>query len=286
MKIFKVFTVLLLMINVGCLEPSNMLDTDTYQDVGTDTDSSKEMDILPSSGCGRAPILGGEKELLVGEMLRTYLVDIPEDYDSNFSYPIVFAFHGMGMTGKSFRLYNGLNEHIGDDAVVVHPDAAGNFPVWDTDGGQDLLFFDAMLDELSEGLCIDSARVFATGHSNGASFSNTLGCYRGDELRAIAPVSGRIADDRDEESCNGRVAVWLAHGENDFVVPFNLGKQARDYWMTENYCDNSSISVSPDACIEYNGCDDEYPVQWCTHNNRHGWPYFASEGISDFFRSF
>lgn len=292
MKLYEMFLVLFLIINVGCLERKNMLDTENYSDVGTqsNTDNSMdpeiEMDVLPSSGCGRAPLVSGENEILVNNIIRHYSVNIPSGYDQNFSYPLMFAFHGMGMNGESFKRYNDFTETIGNEAVIVYPDAIGNLPAWDINATQDLDFFDAMLDELSEGLCIDRARIFAAGHSNGASFSNTLGCYRGDILRAIAPVAGRMSDVIDEESCVGQVAVWMAHGENDFIVPFNRGVQARDYWIDENSCNDSSISITPDACIEYAGCDDEYPVQWCTHNKTHRWPDFGTEAISDFFRLF
>ena len=61
---------------------------------------------------------------------------------------------------------------------------------WDmAPDGVDVGCFDALIAKLSTTQCIDTTRVFAAGHSHGASFSNHLGCYRSDVVRAIAPVA-------------------------------------------------------------------------------------------------
>ncbi len=311
MKLFKICLVIFLLINVGCLDSGDTSYTDAESEdaagiinaeisdadidnpeAGTFADNESslaifmDMDDLSASGCGVPPPVRGKKIIRVNGVFRTFFVDVPDNYDPNRLYPLVFAFHGMGFNGNSFRLYCGLSEVMGEDAIVVYPDAVGDQLAWELKDSQDLLFFDAMLDKLLNRLCIDHTRIFATGHSKGASFCNTLGCYRGDVLRAIAPVEGRSVAFRDGDTCIGQVAVWMAHGKNDLIVPFSIGKLSRDYWMDTNGCSNRSISVYPDECVEYSGCDKEYPVQWCPHRKGHRWPGFAAEAISDFFLSF
>jgi poly(3-hydroxybutyrate) depolymerase len=200
------------------------------------------------------------------------------------AYPLVFGFHGATTSAALFRSarYGNLLSAMGDSAIVVHADALGNPTAWNNQA--DVPFFDAMLVLLEQSLCVDEQRVFATGHSSGGFFTNTLGCQRGDVLRAIAPVSG--GGPFGGSRCTGEVAVWLAHGENDMTVPFATGEMSRDSWLGRNGCDAASTPTGvPAECVDYTGCDPGLPVRWCVHQNGHNWPSFAAQGIWDFFGS-
>jgi polyhydroxybutyrate depolymerase len=240
-----------------------------------------------SSGCGQQPPAQVPAQVDVNGTTGTFLVDVPAGYDPNTPMPIVFAFHGAGSSGETFRgqFYGNLLSTLSSDFIVVHPDALdGN--AWDT--ATDIPFFDAMLALLSSTYCIDENRIFATGHSAGGFFSNNLGCERGDVLRAIAPVSGGGPFVFGGSSCNGQVAAWIAHGTNDGTVALTSGQDSRDYWLEANGCDINQTSV-PSAdypCVEYGGCDVGYPVRWCEYDGGHEWPTFGPQGIYDFFSSF
>jgi polyhydroxybutyrate depolymerase len=240
----------------------------------------------PSPGCGQLALLtSGAQSLDVDGVTRTYVLDLPSRYDGTTPKPIVFAFHGATTSGEFFRsaFYGNLLSTMGGDAIVVHPDALGDPTAWNN--SVDLPFFDALLAELSDGLCLDRARVFATGHSSGGFFTNTLGCQRGDVLRAIAPVAGGGPFGFGNGACTGEVAVWLAHGENDPMVPFQTGVDSRDRWLEANGCSEATSAVEPAPCVEYSGCTAGLPVSWCVHEDGHNWPDFAPEGIWSFFRS-
>lgn len=241
---------------------------------------------VPSSGCGQvATLASGAQSLEVAGVTRTYVLDIPGAYTGSTPYPIVFAFHGATTSGQFFRstFYGNLLSTMGDEAIVVHPDALGDPTSWNNQA--DLPFFDALLAQLSSSLCIDAERVFATGHSSGGFFTNTLGCQRGDVLRGIAPVSAGGPFVFGGASCTGSVAVWLAHAENDETVTFDNGEASRDRWLEANACAETSAPISPEPCQEYSGCDDGAPVRWCVYQDGHNWPEFAPQGIWDFFSS-
>ena len=51
-------------------------------------------------------------------------------------------------------------------------------------------FISALIDSLTADLNIDTTRVYATGMSNGAFMTYTLGCELSDRIAAIAPVAG------------------------------------------------------------------------------------------------
>jgi poly(3-hydroxybutyrate) depolymerase len=158
---------------------------------------------------------------------------------------------------------------------------------WDlTATGIDVAFFDALLTTISNNYCIDRNRVFATGHSYGAMFTNALGCFRGDVLRAIAPVAGMppSAYGRGSVTCAGNVGAWIAHGQNDPTVNYTTGGIAtRDFWIGKNGCSTTTapVAVNPAGCVEYQGCQSDLPVVWCVHDEGHNWPTANATGCSD-----
>lgn len=241
-----------------------------------------------SAGCGRAPALqAGAHELEVGGLIRSFIVDVPSDYSPDRPRPLVFGFHGRDFSAAEFRedSYGGLPSAAGDAAILVHPDAT-DVGAWELESQVDIEFFDAMLEVLSAGLCVDETRVFATGHSSGGYFTNVLGCQRGDVLRAIAPVAagGPIIDGL-EPTCRGPLPAWIAHGEDDETVPFSNGQGSLDYWLSRDGCDaESAASVEPEPCVAYD-CSDGLAVHWCPHAGGHDWPDFAAAGVWGFFES-
>jgi polyhydroxybutyrate depolymerase len=247
---------------------------------------------VPSAGCARAPeFQSGTQQIEVGGLSRAFILDLPGDYDRNESYPLVFGFHGRDFTAADFRgpEYGNLLSATGDEAILVHPDATAALGAWDLESPQDVVFFDAMLEALTEGLCVDETRVFATGHSSGGYFTNLLGCQRGDVLRAIAPLAGAgpFGPDDAAPACERPVSVMVIHAEDDEIVPFVNGEGSLDYWLGSDHCDPQSFQpVAPDPCVAYAGCASGLAVRWCVYQGGHDWPSFAAQGIWDFFKSF
>ncbi len=245
-----------------------------------------------SSGCGPDQgFVTGARTITSNEIQRDYYLKLPENYDSDNSYPLIFAFHGFtsDYTVFSEGEYD-LQEAVGDEAILVYPNAlkVKGETKWDTDNESDLNFFDDLFEELETSLCFDKRKVFATGHSNGAVFSNMLGCRRGDVLRAIAPVSGLFLEDYDEEACVGQVAVIMMHGDNDTIIPQSSAAGGLEYWVSINSCssetDNSSQGFDA-GCKAYEGCDLKYPVSCCEFEGGHLWSDLAGDEIWNFFSS-
>jgi poly(3-hydroxybutyrate) depolymerase len=245
------------------------------------------------TGCGAAAATGlQEKTITVGSIERTYKLFVPMGFTPNARAALVFAWHGLGGDGALARRYFGIESRAGKAALFVYPDGLatgqGDETGWElTAKGRDVAFFDAMLAKVSHDYCVDSERVFSTGHSFGAMMSNALGCFRGDVLRAIAPVAG-MPPRGQATSCTGEVATWIAHGENDGTVDFTSGGVAtRDFWLGRNGCSTTdSAAATPAPCVAYSGCKADLPVHWCVHQDDHGWPDFAAAGIWAFFSSF
>ena len=227
----------------------------------------------------------GERTIMSNGVERTYYLKLPTNYNSNTTYPLIFAFHGASGDYTSFTEgYYDLQTVVGDEAILVYPNGLANdagLTQWNHD--IDLIFFDDLFRELETYISFDKNRVFAVGHSSGAGFVHMLGCKRGNVLRAIAPVAGSLLDHKD---CIGQVAVMQIHGKNDTYVPLGIIKPSRDYWIAINSCDKETIDEGRDpACIAYGNCDPQFPVQYCEHEGGHEWPDFASTAMWSFFES-
>jgi poly(3-hydroxybutyrate) depolymerase len=239
-----------------------------------------------SSGCGSdSGFTTGKRTIISNGIERVYYLNLPENYNSYTSYPLIFAFHGLtGDYTQWSEGYYDFQDVLGEEAILVYPNALLNIKdetEWDYD--TDPLFFDDLYAELEENLCFDKTKVFAVGHSNGAGMTHTLGRKRGNVLRAIGPVAGILTD---YEDIIGQVAVMQIHGSNDTIMPVESSRPTRDYWIAINGCNKGEKEEGTDpTCEAYSGCDLYFPVEYCVHSGGHDWPDFASDAIWNFFKS-
>ena len=239
-----------------------------------------------SSGCGPSSgFTTGERTITSSSVERVYYLKLPANYNALTPYPLIFAFHGASGNYTAFTEgYYDFQSVVGEEAILVYPNGLANaagLTQWDRD--KDLIFFDDLFKELEANLCFDKSRVFAVGHSAGAGFAHTLGCKKGNVLRAIATVSGSLLD---HDDCIGQVAAIQIQGRNDTYVPLGIVKRSLDYWIAINSCTKGETreGVNP-SCVAYDGCDHQFPVEYCEHDGGHEWPDFGSDAIWSFFKS-
>jgi poly(3-hydroxybutyrate) depolymerase len=238
----------------------------------------------------------GNQAITAGGKSRSYFLRLPKAYDNARAYPVLFGFHGAMRTSQDFVSDRGsyaFGPVAGEAAILVYPDALPDgqgTTSWTRDVRDDLAFFDAVLAELKGKLCVDTTRVFATGHSSGGFFSNALGCQRSGVVRAIGPVAGGLLG---TSGCTQQsVAAFLVHGTIDSQVSVSLGQRARDYWIMRDGCMAANpMPAMPAPCVAYQGCRPGFPVAWCQHaetaysGTGHAWPTWATKAIWNFFAS-
>ncbi len=250
-----------------------------------DASSPTDDDDAVGDPCG-AEVPDIATTLDVDGVSRRFVLHIPDAYDPHQSYPLIFAWHGLGGDGELAQWYFGIEELAGDDAIIAYPDALpleaySGETGWELDpAGYDFRFFDALYDHLQAHLCIQEDRVFSTGHSFGGFMSHSLGCYRGGRFNAIAPVAGGPPY---YGPCTHAVAAWITHGTEDDTVLLVQGEQSRDTWLLQNECEPSTAPTQPEPCVAYDGCSRD--VHWCQHDGGHEWPDLAAAGIWEFFQS-
>ena len=259
---------------------------------------------MPSTGCGKAPPASNRYSIDVSGTMREYILAVPNNYDSNRPYRLVFAWHPLGgsaqqTAGNGNGGYYGLQGASAGAAILVSAEGlqqngSGNRGWWNTGGG-DIAFLRAMLDRFKSELCIDEGRIFSTGFSFGGMMSFAVGCTG--LVRAIAPMAGNSQ----VSGCTSGtqpVAVMGFHGDDDTVVSITGGRQARDVFVQRNQCMQQTMPATPSwcdgvgqnnqpcSCVSYQGCAAGYPVTWCEFNGPHTPAPNSAATIWSFFSQF
>jgi poly(3-hydroxybutyrate) depolymerase len=237
---------------------------------------------------------------MAGGNSRTYVAQIPANYNPNTPLPEIFVFHGSGGSSAS-SIAMGLQNATGaDQAIYLFPDGINfqSFGVgWDQAcNGYDMPFVDAMKAWAESNYCIDTNRRFATGYSWGGDLVDALICCQGDQWRAMAVGSGDEMDYNPTASgvaCANvsRPAFRITYGSGD---PNGGGdgaytlQQFTDevtFMKTALTCGTTSTASSPSPCVSWDGCSK--PLIECNYPGLgHNLPSTWAQNTWDFFAGF
>jgi polyhydroxybutyrate depolymerase len=285
---------------------------------GPSTDAS-----APSSGCGHPwtpldvtmepgrpgrspPMQVVRRSIDVNGVMRQYLVAVPQTYDANKAYALILGFHGSGGDREQLRQYMNLELPANGQAIHIYPSGVphsdSGVAQWDlSQSSQDLVLVDKLIAQYSGELCIDHKRIFATGHSFGGCMTNAIGCWRGDVLRAFAPVAGCGPSPR--SMCVGEAASLQIHSPKDTQVQYGTAIHLCTRWLRAHHCIEmpacgcnwtDQVTTPADQCIQqdqqpyvttvpivvtaqdeqpavlraYESCDPGYPTVFIDHWHR------------------
>ncbi|RYP34092.1 hypothetical protein DL767_004427 [Monosporascus sp. MG133] len=242
-----------------------------------------------SAGCGKDPTLLTSPTttpytVTVNSKAREFYVRLPEGYDRDRAYRLVFTFHALGgraaevVAGQGGYLpWYGLPEQDPDESAVyvaaqglVNQNDFGGLTGWANAGGEDVALVDALVELVEADLCIDSEHRYSTGFSYGGAMSYALACERSAEFRAVAvlsggPMSGCVGG-------NEPIAYYGQHGISDQVLPVALGRDLRDRFVRNNGCtprqpQEPARGSGTHVKTEYEGCT--HPVTWIAFDGDH-----------------
>ena len=225
---------------------------------------------------------------------REYRLFIPSDYDETDARPLVFALHGFTNSAETIENRSQFNT-IADTAnfFVCYPNGIGR--AWNVgwqfgSTADDVGFFDALIDTLSENFNINQNRIYSTGFSNGGFMSHRLACELNNRIAAVASVAGGFAPDY-FENCNPEraVPVMQIHGNFDFVVPINGGlgitipiEEVVNFWVENNACNSDFSTTSISSLVElrdWENCAPNSTVRYFEiERGGHNWPGSSDSG--------
>lgn len=210
-----------------------------------------------------------------------YILAVPANYNAAKSYPLVLVLHGDDDTAEMISQwypFHAATEASGEDAFVVYPsgpppDRVGDgWQLWPLDpGNSDIVFLQAVIDDVSGNYNIDSNRVFGAGYSKGAFMVNQVACVT-TMFRAIAGNSGGAPSlngqggDQDVPTFCNPVAAFVMQGVDDNAVGLPGGIWEAQFWAERNGCkDDWNDSEIPgdygDALWKDFDCPTAYPVR-------------------------
>jgi polyhydroxybutyrate depolymerase len=233
---------------------------------------------------------------------REYILYVPASYTGSEPVPLLFNFHALGSNAQQQVAFGDFRPIADRDGfLVAHPqgtqsDQGLNFWNVAAEGVDDVGFTAAMIDSIAAEYNIDRERVFATGMSNGGTFSHHLAGLLSDEIAAIASVSGTMTPPMvDLSNPVHPTPVMHIHGTEDPLVPYDgrppflsVADQL-EYWVAYNNCNPTPIitqvpDINPDNPITvehfvYEGGDNGVTVEhFKVIGGTHAWPRITGEG--------
>jgi poly(3-hydroxybutyrate) depolymerase len=245
---------------------------------------------MPSPGCLKvtARPQGGT----VTQSDRIY--SFPAAYDGKTPMPLLLGLHAAGNPNTQLQNLT-KGSKLETEFVRIFPKSAGSAWVYDTDVAK----LNGVLDEVLSTYCVDTSRMFATGHSSGAQMVVQMLCKGEKRFKAVAPVAA-------SKYCSSfaPVPALYIQGMMDAQRGGGNGMDVVTMFTTSNGCSTQTMAkpdvqpctstfdhmqVTP-GCVTYQGC--KASTIWCSHNDngynnsdgrQHGWPCFASAAIAEFF---
>jgi polyhydroxybutyrate depolymerase len=179
---------------------------------------------------------------------RKYILYLPKGYQARKTYPLVYNFHGGGMTATEQMFYTRMN-HTADKHgfIVVYPSGINadwnvGFDMSYKNGTNDLGFIQALTDTLKKKYNINSKAIFATGLSRGGFLCHRLASELPKVFAAVASIGGPLPDSvKFFNQAEKKISIMQVSGTDDEVVIYNGKSQAYssasstfDYWVAHN----------------------------------------------------
>lgn len=239
--------------------------------------------------------------LQVDSYLRSYLVNLPPNYNDSNNFSLVIALHGTGGSASQMETdYKLTAKSNNAKFIIVYPEGVRSDGIlgirtWNAGGCcdyamehnvDDVKYIKLLIQTLTGKYKINAKKVYVTGMSNGAMMSYRLGCELSAQLAAIAPVSGTLIT---TQACTParQVPILHIHSAIDTKVPYQGGYGLANYyfppvdsglhvWAGINGC-NAAPEVVTDAPLytktQFAGCAGNMTIQmYLTKDGGHSWP--------------
>ncbi len=192
------------------------------------------------------------------DVKRRYIVYTPNGYDSMKYYPVIFNFHGGGMTPAEQMLYTKFNQAADKYGfIAVYPKGINEdwnvgFGMSYKNGTDDIGFTEALLNQIEKDYKIAPTKVFATGLSRGGFFCHRIAAELPHRFSAVASIGASLPDSvAYYNKSESEIGVLIVNGTADKVVNYN-GKaggyasalNTYKYWKKDKFTSESSSTIN------------------------------------------
>ncbi len=172
-----------------------------------------------------------------------YRLILPDNYDDNKTYPLIFFFHGAGERGNDnklqfFHLVQYIYDNAPEDCIIVAPQCPVNNQWVDTPWisgaystdtvkeSNEMAAVMELLDNLEAKYSVDEDRIYAIGLSMGGFATWDIITRHNDVIAAAIPICG--GGDPSKAELLKETPIFTFHAVNDTSVPYQGTKQTVD----------------------------------------------------------
>jgi poly(3-hydroxybutyrate) depolymerase len=245
----------------------------------------------PNPSIADMKLIETTKELIPGSP-RRWLTYLPSNYAAltanGQKLPLVLSLHGRNGSGRWQAAISKWHEVAEDRGfIVVYPQGIG--ATWTTSmatDNRDVLFLQALIEELKTQYAVDPTRIFMNGASMGSAMTNRMTVQFPRLFAAIAPCySGHLSPANYANAIvrtDVPMPTWLCRGQDEVPSDFpggTAGEAASQVFWRETVNQNSGLpTLQPDGRfvtqIWNNGLAE---FRWTVIEYL---PHFWAEGIS------
>ncbi|MEA3153087.1 MAG: polyhydroxybutyrate depolymerase [Betaproteobacteria bacterium] len=196
---------------------------------------------------------------------RSYLVHVPPKAADSRRLPVVLSFHGGGSNAEVMRSYTRMDRAADRDGyIAVYPNGSsgigGRFLTWNAGSCcgpaaalqiDDVGFSLAVLDDLAARASIDTARIYATGLSNGSMMAYRLAAEASERIAAVAGVAGAMSLTRFAPKLP--VPVMHIHSKEDHIARYD-GGFGPPSTLIDTRMFNASVEEMLRKWLDFDGC--------------------------------
>ncbi len=202
---------------------------------------------VPLSNYAHAEILK-EQSMFIDDTKRSYLIHLPNNYNPDKKYPVLFAFHGGGGNMYHMSTNYGIVEKSNElEFIAVFPNGFSrvrNETLATWNAGKccglardskidDVHFTKELVSKIKANYSVDSNKIYATGMSNGAMMSYRLACEISDTFKAIAAVAGTDNTEFCEPHKLPHILHIHARDDDNVLIEGGLGKNSLKKHVTD-----------------------------------------------------
>ncbi len=212
---------------------------------------------------------------------REYHVRTPPGWDGETKLPVLLHYHGWGRRGDRVLTSKRVGEQVAEKGyLLVAPD--GLYRSWQFRGydDQDIVFTDAIFEDLAKRFPIDRDRIYVSGFSYGGAMAWRYACNGETPVAGFFPIAGMLPANSLDDCSRETVTMRHAHGLKDRVMRIYSDEGEPFSTAMSPLVDLNQCSATPSVTVQeaghecqiWNQCNGGASLALCLSETGHRIP--------------